>query len=131
MTADRRSDIVLIGERSAPATSMGIGQWAAQIGIMAQNTQLPWASGPAEILRHGLGLLNSDSQVNRRLAMILIDNAVELMIGTYLGLPRRVTGLSRACYSKADDGETVVVRPSPYLSRLTAPGPFFRASINS
>lgn len=73
---------------------MGIGQWAAQIGIMAQNTQLPWASGPAEILRHGLGLLNSDSQVNRRLAMILIDNAVELMIGTYLGLPRRVTGLS-------------------------------------
>lgn len=48
----------------------------------------PWASGPGEILRHGLGLLDDDSDVNRRLAMIAIDNAVKLMIKTYLGLPR-------------------------------------------
>jgi uncharacterized protein YutE (UPF0331/DUF86 family) len=54
----------------------------------------PWVSGPGEILRHGLALLRDDTDVNRRLAMISIDNSVELMIKTYLGLPRRVTGIS-------------------------------------
>lgn len=54
----------------------------------------PWASGPAEILRHGLDLLRKDSDSNRRLAMISIDNSVELMIKTYLGLPKRVNGLA-------------------------------------
>ena len=56
--------------------------------------QLPWASGPGEILRHGLDLLRKDSDTNRRLAMIAIDNAVELMIRTYLGLPKRISGLA-------------------------------------
>jgi hypothetical protein len=56
---------------------------------MTKQTQLPWASGPGEILRHGLDLLRKDSDTNRRLAMIAIDNAVELMIKTYLGLPKR------------------------------------------
>jgi len=53
----------------------------------------PWASGPGEILRHGISLLKKDSDSNRRLAMIAIDNAVELTIKTYLGLPKRVTGI--------------------------------------
>lgn len=53
----------------------------------------PWASGPSEILQHGLDLLKNDSDANRRLAMISIDNAVELIIKTYLGLPKRVNGL--------------------------------------
>ncbi|MBD2651919.1 hypothetical protein H6G45_00130 [Synechocystis sp. FACHB-383] len=63
----------------------------------------PWASGPAEILQHGLSLLsNKDSDKNRRLAIISIDNAVELMIKTYLNLPSRITGLkiSRKDYSE-------------------------------
>jgi hypothetical protein len=54
----------------------------------------PWVSGPGEILRHGLELLRKDSDTNRRLAMISIDNSVELMVKTYLGLPKRITGLS-------------------------------------
>jgi len=53
-----------------------------------------WASGPGEILRHGLHLLRKDNDVNRRLAKISIDNAVELMVKTYLGLPERITGLA-------------------------------------
>jgi hypothetical protein len=53
----------------------------------------PWTSGPGEILQHGLTLLRTDSDVNRRLAMIAIDNAVELTIKTYLGLPKRITKL--------------------------------------
>jgi hypothetical protein len=69
---------------------------------MTINNLPPWASGPAEILKHGLDLLRKDSDSNRRLAMISIDNAVELMIKTYLGLPRRVNGLkiSRAEYQE-------------------------------
>lgn len=53
----------------------------------------PWVSGPSEILEHGILLLKKASDKNRRLAMIAIDNAVELTIKTYLGLPHRVTGV--------------------------------------
>lgn len=49
----------------------------------------PWASGPGEILRHGVGLLHSDTDANRRLAFLAIENAVEMMIKTYLALPHR------------------------------------------
>jgi hypothetical protein len=62
--------------------------------LVTESKLPPWASGPAEILGHGLDLLVEDSDRNRRLAIIAIDNAVELTIKTYLGLPRRVTGLA-------------------------------------
>ena len=52
-----------------------------------------WATGPGEILRHGIKLLVNDSDTNRRLAMIAIDNSVELMLKTYISIPKRVTGL--------------------------------------
>jgi hypothetical protein len=69
---------------------------------MTSSNLLPWASGPAEILKHGLDLLRQDSDSSRRLAIISIDNAVELMIKIYLGLPRRVNGLkiTRAEYQE-------------------------------
>lgn len=57
-------------------------------------TQPPWSTGPSEILHHGLTLLQKDSDSNRRLAMISIDNAVELTIKTYLSLPKRITGIN-------------------------------------
>lgn len=53
----------------------------------------PWASGPRELLRHGLELLSRGSDADRRLAMIIIDNSVELTIKTFLGLPKRITGI--------------------------------------
>jgi hypothetical protein len=56
-------------------------------------TRGPWSSGPGEILAHGLSLLKEDTDTNRRLALLSIDNAVELMLKTFLGLPRRITGL--------------------------------------
>ncbi len=61
---------------------------------MKEKTQPPWSSGPGEILKHGIELLKKDSDTKRRLAMISIDNAVELMMKTYLGLPSRITGLN-------------------------------------
>jgi hypothetical protein len=65
-------------------------------------TQPPWASGPGELLKHGLELLKKNTETSRRLGMISIDNAVELMSKTYLGLPQRVTGLkiSRSEYQE-------------------------------
>src|SRR2546426_151433 len=54
----------------------------------------PWASGPAEILQHGINLLQNDSDANRRLAMLAIDNAVELTIKTFLTRPQRVSKLT-------------------------------------
>lgn len=71
----------------------------------AVSAERPWVSGPTEILEHGLALLEKDTDANRRIALILIDNAVELAIKTYLGLPRRATGiaLSRKRLSEISD----------------------------
>lgn len=66
----------------------------------------PWANGPKEILKHGLDLLSKDSDSNRRLAIILIDNSVELMIKTYLGLPQRLSGLKISRQKFADFSES-------------------------
>ncbi|MCX8953665.1 hypothetical protein OU790_09480 [Ruegeria sp. NA] len=52
-----------------------------------------WAAGPAELLQHGIFLVSEQSDAKRRIAMILIDNAAELIMQTYLTLPRRVTGI--------------------------------------
>ena len=56
-------------------------------------TEPLWASGPAEILRHGIKLLKEDTDTSRRLAMISIDNSVELIMQTYLQLPKRLSGI--------------------------------------
>lgn len=48
----------------------------------------PWSSGPMEILLHGISLLDHDTDTNRRLAMLSIDNSVELMLKTFLAFRR-------------------------------------------
>jgi len=67
--------------------------------------QPPWATGPSEILKHGLSLLDEDNDSYRRLAMLSIDNAVELTIKTFLSLPRRITSinLSRREYQEISE----------------------------
>lgn len=50
----------------------------------------PWVSGPRELLDHGLEHLGKESDFDRRMALICIDNAVELIIKTYLALPKRI-----------------------------------------
>lgn len=72
----------------------------------SKEAQPPWADGPCELLRHGLELLRNDTDSGRRLAMISIDNAVELMIRTYLGLPNRITGLGITRKQLAEIGES-------------------------
>ncbi len=50
----------------------------------------PWIEGPKELLNHALVHMEKKSSFDYRIAFISIDNAVELMIKTYLGLPKRV-----------------------------------------
>lgn len=52
---------------------------------------------------HGAGLLDKGDDASKRISMILIDNAVELMMKTYLGLPEEATGLklSREAHKEA------------------------------
>ena len=52
----------------------------------------PWISGPKELLDHAAVHLQDGNPFDFRIAMISIDNAVELAIRTYLGLPRRIRG---------------------------------------
>ncbi len=50
----------------------------------------PWITGPKELLEHAIEHLRGDTPFDSRIAFISIDNAVELCIKTYLGLPRRI-----------------------------------------
>ena len=49
----------------------------------------PWTDGPRELLQHAVDHLSQGNDFDRRIAMISIDNSVELIIKTYLGLPKR------------------------------------------
>ncbi len=55
-------------------------------------TSKPWKSGPTELLNHAMEHIRAGGDFDHRIAMISIDNAVELGIRTFLGLPRRVRG---------------------------------------
>lgn len=67
------------------------------------NTDKPWISGPKELLIHGIDHLELNTGFDCRIAMISIDNSVELMIKTYLGLPKRITGINGLSRKKLED----------------------------
>lgn len=52
----------------------------------------PWTSGPRELLEHADSHLSKNSAFDHRIAFISIDNAVELMIRTFLSIPKRARG---------------------------------------
>lgn len=65
----------------------------------------PWVDGPRELLQHSLDHLASGSDFDKRIAMIGIDNAVELIIKTYLGLPNRARGSKGPSRKELDEVE--------------------------
>jgi hypothetical protein len=48
-----------------------------------------WASGAIELLNHAYTHMQENSAFDKRIAFISVDNAVELMIKTYLKLPKK------------------------------------------
>jgi len=64
----------------------------------------PWTSGPKELLEHAVGHLAQSTAFDYRIAMISVDNAVELAIRTYLGLPKRVRGSGGPSRRQLEEG---------------------------
>ncbi len=57
------------------------------------NVNKIWTAGPKELLDHAITHLSVGKAFDYRISMISIDNAVELAIKTYLGLPKRIRGI--------------------------------------
>lgn len=59
---------------------------------MSKKIQKPWASGPKELLDHADSHIDKTKAFDSRIAFISIDNGVEVMIRTFLSLPKRARG---------------------------------------
>jgi len=54
-----------------------------------------WANGSLELLNHGLNHIKGGKEFDFKIAMISIDNSVELSIKTYLSKSRRSLNLNQ------------------------------------
>jgi hypothetical protein len=63
----------------------------------------PWINGPRELLVHGLEHLKTNTDFDCRMALICIDNSIELAIKTYLGLPKRINNIENLSRNKLDE----------------------------
>lgn len=63
----------------------------------------PWTSGPRELLEHAIDHFTNGSAFDLRISFVSIDNAVELMIRTYIGLPIRIRGSKGASRKELTD----------------------------
>ena len=59
---------------------------------MAKIQNKPWTTGPKELMDHADAHIKNNSAFDHRIAFISIDNAVELMIRTFLSIPKRARG---------------------------------------
>ncbi|MSQ24956.1 MAG: hypothetical protein EXR49_01565 [Dehalococcoidia bacterium] len=64
---------------------------------------VPWTEGPKELLQHAADHLRLGGDFDRRIAMISVDNAVELAAKTFLGLPERARGSKGPGRKSLDD----------------------------
>ena len=55
----------------------------------------PWLNGCYELLEHGISHYLNDTEFDRRIAMITIDNAIELAIKTYISKNLRALNIKR------------------------------------
>jgi hypothetical protein len=69
-------------------------------------TTKPWIAGPEELLDHALEHLTEGNPFDFRIAMISIDNAVELAIKTFLGLPKRIRGTEGPTYKALQEASS-------------------------
>lgn len=63
----------------------------------------PWVDGPLELLQHGFEHMKKDSDFDYRISMISIDNSIELMLKTYLELPKRITNINGISRQKRNE----------------------------
>jgi hypothetical protein len=59
---------------------------------VSPTTLPPWAIGPFELIQHAREHLKHDGDVDRRIALIGFDNAIEICIDTFLTLNPKIRG---------------------------------------
>lgn len=62
---------------------------------MSKAVPSPAISGPRELVMRAMTLASSEAEADRRIAYLLLDDAVELMLHTFLELPAHFTGIAR------------------------------------
>lgn len=62
-----------------------------------------WTSGALELFGHASGHIKLDTAFDKRIAFISIDNAVEIMVKTYLSLPKQFFGADRPSRKEIDE----------------------------
>lgn len=78
------------------------------IHAVAKVVPAPAISGPRELVMRAMTLAGSEAEADRRIAYLLIDDAVELMLRTLLELPGHFTGAeprARRALESADFSE--------------------------
>jgi hypothetical protein len=70
------------------------------------NAKKIWAAGPRELLDHAFTHLTDGKAFDFRIAMISIDNAVELTIKTYLNLPTRIRGVEGPSRKRVEEASS-------------------------
>lgn len=81
------------GRRPGAAGSYRVGMFDADADPYFAT---PWVAGPAELLAFALDVVESDDDdVSRRVGMVLLDNAVEVMAKALLTLPTHLGGAGR------------------------------------
>jgi hypothetical protein len=65
-----------------------------------------WASGAIELLKHAGKHINLKTAFDKRIAFISIDNSVEIIIKTYLSLPRKFFEIEKPSKKELDDCNT-------------------------
>lgn len=65
-----------------------------------------WASGALELLKHADSHIQSDSAFDSRIALISVDNSVEVCIRVYLSLPEDISGVTVTRREKDDAGNS-------------------------
>jgi len=65
-----------------------------------------WASGALELLKHADSHIQKDSAFDSRVALISVDNSVEVCIRVYLSLPEEISGIAVTRREKDDAGNS-------------------------
>jgi len=65
----------------------------------------PWIDGSKELIIHAAEHLDGQTDFDKRIAMISIDNAVEISIKTFLSLPKRISKIQGPSRKELQDAE--------------------------
>jgi hypothetical protein len=78
----------------------------------------PWVQGPHELINHAIEHLNKGGDIDRRMALIGFDNAIEVCIDIYLNLPQEVRDDIQITRDEAEKARNNFYSKVEFLKRL-------------